>query len=65
MSEELHWHIHIVCKDCGHERRIVNPDPSVDVLEGSENGKKKRMRGVLVFIPNECPECKNLKLVVT
>lgn len=60
MIPPLNWLVQIVCKDCGHTRQVVEPDTTREILR---NSKGKRMRGVLVWIPNECPECRNLRLV--
>ena len=59
-SEPLHWIVQIVCKDCGAVYEVTNPDPSKEIIP-SRNGT--RMRGVLVWVPNEGADCHNLRVV--
>jgi hypothetical protein len=56
----LNWDVLIRCKDCGEVRRVVKPDKGVEVIE-RESGPPLRM--VLIWVPNACPECKNIRAV--
>lgn len=52
----LNWTFSIECIDCGAEYVCKNVDPSVERLE---NGNRIAM----VWFPNECPKCHNLRVV--
>lgn len=53
----FNWHVYIVCVDCGAEYKVDNPKPSLEVLE------EKRIRVVLLYVPNECPTCHSFRVV--
>lgn len=52
----LNWTFAIECVDCKTEFTVESVNPSVDRLE---RGK----RIVMLTIPNECPKCRNLRVV--
>jgi len=56
----LNWDVLIRCKDCGEVRRVLKPDTSVELVEREAGGP---LRMVLVWIPNACPDCKNIREV--
>jgi hypothetical protein len=55
----FHWKVIIECKDCSESYEVLDPDPTVKLVE-----EKKRTRWVMLSgIPNECPKCHNLRVV--
>lgn len=52
----LNWDFKIVCRDCGERLHVESVNPSTERLA---NGA----RIVILTIPNECPECHNLRVV--
>ena len=61
MSDPIHWQVHITCLTCAAEFD-VDADPSRDVVL-AKSGQRKRL--LLLWVPNECPKCHNLRVVVT
>lgn len=54
-TPRLNWDVLIRCVDCDATYQVLEPDPSKERLEDGQ-------RLVLIDIPNECPECRNLRL---
>ena len=50
------WKCLVECKDCGTMYEILNPNWSKDVMPNNT-------RIVLLYAPNRCPKCRNLKIV--
>lgn len=58
-TPSLNWTLSISCIDCGYTG-YPKPDPTKNVLK-MKNGE--RIRGALLWFPNECPKCHNLKVI--
>jgi DNA-directed RNA polymerase subunit RPC12/RpoP len=52
----VNWTVHIECNDCGTRLMVASVNPS---LERLENGT----RMLLLTVPNECPDCHNLRVL--
>jgi len=50
------WVVHIECSFCGASFTVENPDYSREVLG-------ERTRAVLIWVPQECPACHNIRVV--
>ncbi len=60
MAERLNFTFSFTCRDCRASFTIVKPNASNDVLQAPSG---VRTRVVMLTVPNECPECHNIRLV--
>lgn len=60
MSLPLHYDVQLICKDCGTVFDVIKLDSTVEVITTPEG---RRVRGVMMWVPNECSQCHNLKVV--
>lgn len=55
-TARLNWSFEIKCVDCGSVLIVESVDPTVERLP-------QGVRLVMMTIPNECPDCHNLRVV--
>lgn len=60
MTQPINWTFSITCNDCSCVFDVKNVAPSVDLISAANTS---RGRMFLLAVPNECPECKNLRVV--
>jgi len=60
----VNWEVSIECIDCHTVFKVHNVNPSHELVQATRGiSPLNRSRMFLITVPNECPECRNIRIV--